>query len=116
MFDAGKLAFARIATDPWMVIALALIEPTDTLSLLAPVRVGTIVASDKVGLLDIVDAINLCLGKTARRNHLPMHIGDVPTTRAEASVLSRLTQYPPQTDFRHAIAKFIALFRECYRK
>ena len=74
MFDTGKLALARIATETWMVIALALIEPADTLSLLAPVRVGTIVASDKVGLLDIVDAINLAWGWKRRPPTIPYRL------------------------------------------
>lgn len=92
------------------------IEPGDSLSPVAPFRIVNIGNSDKVRLLDFVDAIEDCLGKTAVRNYMPMQMGDVPATWAEASLLLRLTGYRPQTDFREGIALFVAWFREYYGK
>ena len=88
----------------------------DSLSPVAPYRVVNIGNSDKVRLLDFVDAIEACLGKTAIRNYLPMQMGDVPATWADASLLQSLTGYRPQTDFRDGIARFVAWYRSYYNK
>ncbi|ALJ15646.1 UDP-glucuronate 5-epimerase [Sphingopyxis macrogoltabida] len=92
------------------------IEEGDSLSPVAPFRVVNIGNSDKVRLLDFVDAIEAELGIEAIRNYMPMQMGDVPATWADASLLQRLTGYRPQTDFRDGIARFVAWFRDYYRK
>jgi UDP-glucuronate 4-epimerase len=68
--------------------------------------------SDKVRLLDFVDAIEAELGIKAIRNYVPMQMGDVPATWADSSLLQRLTEYRPQTDFRDGIRHFVAWFRD----
>ncbi len=88
----------------------------DSLSPVAPFRVVNIGNSDKVRLLDFVDAIEDCLGKKAVRNYMPMQMGDVPATWADASLLKSLTGYQPATDFREGIAKFVTWFRDYYGK
>lgn len=88
----------------------------DSLSPVAPFRIVNIGNSDKVRLLDFVDAIEDCLGKKAIRNYMEMQPGDVPATWADATLLQRLTGYRPQTDFRDGIAKFVAWFRDYYGK
>lgn len=88
----------------------------DSLSPVAPFRIVNIGNSDKVRLLDFIDAIEDCLGKKAIRNYMPMQMGDVPATWADASLLQRLTGYRPQTDFRDGIARFVEWFREYYGK
>lgn len=92
------------------------IEPGDSLSPVAPFRIVNIGNSDKVRLLDFVDAIEACLGRKAVRNYMPMQMGDVPATWADASLLQRLTGYRPQTDVRDGIARFVAWFRDYYGK
>ena len=87
------------------------IPPGDSLSPVAPYRVVNIGNSDKVRLLDFVDAIEDELGIKAKRNYLPMQMGDVPATWADASLLQRLTGYRPNTDFRQGIAEFVAWYR-----
>lgn len=88
----------------------------DSLSPVAPFRIVNIGNSDKVRLLDFVDAIEDCLGKKAVRNYMPMQVGDVPATWADASLLQQLTGYRPRTDFREGIARFVEWFREYYNK
>ena len=90
--------------------------PNDSLSPAGPFRIVNIGNSDKVRLLDFVDAIEAELGMKAIRNYMPMQKGDVPATWADASLLQALTGYRPQTDFRDGIAKFVAWFRDYYRK
>lgn len=92
------------------------IEPGDSLSPAAPFRIVNIGNSDKVRLLDFIEAIETCLGKKAVRNYMEMQKGDVPATWADATLLQRLTDYRPQTDFRDGIARFVEWFREYYRK
>lgn len=88
----------------------------DSLSPAAPFRVVNIGNSDKVRLLDFVDAIEDALGKKAERNYMDMQKGDVPATWADAKLLQELTGYRPQTDFKDGIARFVAWFREYYGK
>jgi UDP-glucuronate 4-epimerase len=89
------------------------IVPTgDSLSPVAPYRVVNIGNSNKVKLLDFIDAIEDCLGQKAERNYMGMQIGDVPATWADADLLMKLTGYRPQTDFHDGIAKFVDWYRD----
>lgn len=88
----------------------------DSLSPVAPFRIVNIGNSEKVRLLDFIEAIEAELGLKAERNYMDMQTGDVPATWADATLLQRLTGYRPQTDFRDGIAKFVAWFRDYYRK
>ena len=88
----------------------------DSLSPAAPYRVVNIGNSDKVRLLDFIDAIEACLGKKATRNYMEMQKGDVPATWADATLLQELTGYRPQTHFKDGIAKFVAWYRDYYGK
>ena len=86
----------------------------DSQSPAAPYRVVNIGNSDKVRLLDFIDAIEAELGIEAIRNYMPMQPGDVPATWADASLLRTLTGYAPQTGFREGIAQFVAWHRDYY--
>ncbi len=88
----------------------------DSLSPNAPWRVVNIGNSDKVRLLDFVEVIEEVLGKKAIRNYMPMQMGDVPATWADAGLLQRLTGYKPQTNLRDGMEKFVAWYREYYGK
>lgn len=88
----------------------------DSLSPVAPFRVVNIGNSEKVRLLDFIEAIEDCLGQKALRNYMPMQMGDVPATWANASLLQTLTGYKPQTDFRDGIARFVDWYRSYYGK
>ena len=86
----------------------------DSLSPAAPYRVVNIGNSDKVKLLDFVDAIEDCVGRKAVRNYMPMQMGDVKATWANADLLRRLTGYAPKTDVRDGIAEFVSWYRNYY--
>jgi UDP-glucuronate 4-epimerase len=92
------------------------VSEVDSLSPVGPYRVVNIGNSEKIRLLDFIDAIEETLGKKAIRNYMPMQMGDVPATWADTSLLMELTGYRPQTDFRDGVAKFVAWFREYYGK
>ena len=87
----------------------------DSLSPVAPFRIVNIGNSDKVRLLDFIDAIEDILGKKAIRNYMEMQKGDVPATWADTTALQNLTDYRPQTDFKEGIRRFIEWFQGYYR-
>lgn len=86
----------------------------DSLSPVAPYRVINIGNSNKIKLLDFIEAIEENLGKKVVRNYLPMQKGDVPATWADTSLLNNLTDYAPQTNFKDGIDQFIKWYREYY--
>jgi UDP-glucuronate 4-epimerase len=88
----------------------------DSLSPVAPFRVVNIGNSNKVRLLDFVDAIEDELGQKAIRNYMPLQTGDVPATWANAELLQSLTGYRPNTDIKDGIRDFVTWFREYYDK
>ncbi|MGH1367096.1 MAG: GDP-mannose 4,6-dehydratase [Maritimibacter sp.] len=88
----------------------------DSLSAVAPYRVVNIGNSEKVRLLDFIDAIEETLGKKAIRNYMGMQKGDVQNSWADASLLRRLTGYQPETDFKVGIERFVGWFRDYYGK
>ena len=87
----------------------------DSLSPAAPFRVVNIGNSDKVRLLDFVEAIEDECGRKAIRSYLPMQKGDVPATWADAGLLQSLTGYRPNTDVRAGVRAFVTWYREHYR-
>lgn len=88
--------------------------PGDSLSPAAPFRVVNIGNSEKVRLMDFVDAIEAEIGKKAVRNYMPMQQGDVPATWADASLLHSLTGYRPETPVREGVARFVRWYRDYY--
>lgn len=92
------------------------IAPGDSLSPVAPFRVVNIGNSQKIRLMDFIEAIEAEIGKPAIRNYMDMQPGDVPATWADASLLQSLTGYQPQTGFQDGVAKFVDWFREYYDK
>ncbi|MBZ0123354.1 MAG: NAD-dependent epimerase/dehydratase family protein [Roseovarius sp.] len=84
----------------------------DSLSPAAPFRVVNIGNSEKVRLMDFVEAIETEIGRRAIRNMMPMQTGDVPATWADATLLQRLTGYRPRTPFREGVARFVRWYRD----
>lgn len=90
------------------------VSPNDNLSPVAPFRIVNIGNSEKVRLLDFIEAIEKELGKSAIRNYMPMQTGDVPATWADATLLNELTGYRPQTEFRDGVRAFVSWYRDYY--
>ena len=90
------------------------IAPYDSLSPAAPFRAVNIGNSDKVRLMDFVEAIEAECGREAVKNFMPMQKGDVPATWADATLLKQLTGYAPKTDVKEGIRQFVAWYRDYY--
>jgi UDP-glucuronate 4-epimerase len=84
----------------------------DSLSPVAPYRVVNIGNSDRVRLLDFIDAIEDALGQPAIRNYMPMQPGDVHATWADTRLLRGLTGFAPNTNFRDGVREFVDWYRD----
>ncbi|WP_106640679.1 NAD-dependent epimerase/dehydratase family protein [Allosphingosinicella vermicomposti] len=104
-----------IDTPPVRPVSAEEIEEGDSLSPVAPFRIVNIGNSDKVRLLDFIDAIEAEVGMPAARNYMPMQKGDVPATWANATLLKRLTGYAPHTNYREGVAKFVSWYRDYHK-
>ena len=86
----------------------------DSLSPVAPHRIVNIGNSDKIRLLDFIEAIEEELNKKAIRNYLPMQEGDVPATWADADLLFRLTKFKPNTSYKQGVKNFVNWYRDYF--
>ena len=86
----------------------------DSLSPVAPFRIVNIGNSEKIRLLDFIDAIEDELGIKAERNYMGMQTGDVPATHANTDLLQRLTGYVPSTPYQDGIREFVDWYCEYY--
>lgn len=92
-------------------------DPTfDSLSPVAPFRVVNVGGGQPVSLLDFIAAIEARLELTARRNYLPIQLGDVPSTFAAAALLEQLTGYKPSTRIEAGVAAFVDWYKAYYRR
>jgi UDP-glucuronate 4-epimerase len=92
------------------------ISDHDSLSPVAPFRIVNIGNSNKIKLIDFIDAIEESLGKKAIRNYMSMQKGDVIETWADASLLNKLTNYKPKTNYRDGINHFIKWYKKYYKE
>jgi UDP-glucuronate 4-epimerase len=103
-----------IDTPPSQDEEMEAIPKNDNRSSVAPFRVVNIGNSDKVRLLDFIEAVENELGIKAHRNMMPMQMGDVPATWANADLLHDLTGYKPETNYKEGVRKFIGWYKEYY--
>ncbi|MDC1176194.1 GDP-mannose 4,6-dehydratase [Candidatus Pelagibacter sp.] len=83
------------------------ISENDNLSPVAPFRVVNIGNSEKIKLIDFIDTIEESLNKKAIRNYMSMQKGDVTETWADCTLLQKLTNYKPKTNYKDGINNFV---------
>jgi UDP-glucuronate 4-epimerase len=81
----------------------------------APYRIYNIGNQRPVTLLEFIDVLERCLGRTAIKNFLPMQPGDVPDTAADVDALARDVGYRPCTELEVGVRHFVDWYREYYR-
>ena len=86
----------------------------DSLSPVAPFRILNIGNTQKIFLLDFINSLEKELGIKAIRNYMPMQKGDVKTTLSDTSLLKKLTNYNPKTNYKIGIKKFLKWYLEYY--
>jgi UDP-glucuronate 4-epimerase len=81
----------------------------------APYRLYNIGNNRPVELMHYIEVLEQCLGRKAERNLLPLQVGDVPDTWADAEDLVRDVGYRPSTPVEEGVEKFVAWYLEYYR-
>ena len=80
----------------------------------APHRLYNIGNSRYVELERYIEALETCLGRTARKNLLPPQPGDVPDTLADVDDLAREFHYRPSTPIEVGIRRFVDWYKQYY--
>ena len=80
----------------------------------APYRLYNIGNNRPVELMKYIELVELCLGKKAEKNMLPLQIGDVPATWANIDDLVRDVGYAPATPVEVGIERFVRWYLEYY--
>ena len=81
----------------------------------APYRLYNIGNNRPVELMRYIEVLENCLGRKAEKNLLPLQVGDVPDTWADAEDLVRDVGYRPSTPVETGVAKFVEWYLDYYR-
>jgi UDP-glucuronate 4-epimerase len=80
----------------------------------APFRVYNIGNNSPVRLTSFIDAIENSLGIVAKKNYLPMQLGDVQATHADSTNLVNDFNFNPSTPIQSGIDNFIDWYKSYY--
>lgn len=86
--------------------------PPDPSTGSAPYRIFNIGNHQPTELGYFIEVLERCLGKPARKNLLPIQMGDVPSTYADVTDLQKAVGFAPNTPIETGIAKFVEWYRE----
>lgn len=67
-----------------------------------------------VKLMDYIEMLEKCLGKTAKKEYLPMQPGDVYQTYADVSELMQDYGFKPDTSIEEGLSRFVDWYRAYY--
>jgi len=81
----------------------------------APYKIYNIGNNRPVELMHLIETLESCLGKKARKNMLPMQSGDVSATYADVDDLVRDVGFKPATPIEEGVARFVKWYREYHR-
>ena len=65
--------------------------------------------------MDYIEALERALGKTAKKEFLPLQPGDVPNTSADVKDLVKQFNYKPSITIEEGITNFISWYREYHK-
>ncbi|MCI5193801.1 MAG: NAD-dependent epimerase [Candidatus Electrothrix sp. AU1_5] len=91
-------------------------DTPDSATSYCPWRVYNIGNNAKQKLMRYIEVLEQCLGKTAKKNFMPMQPGDVPATYANVDDLVQEIDFKPQTTIEEGISKFVAWYRGYYER
>jgi UDP-glucuronate 4-epimerase len=81
----------------------------------APYRLYNIGNHTPVPLMDYIACIEKAVGKTAKKNFLPLQPGDVPATYADLTELKADIGFEPKTPIEDGVKRFVAWYRGHYQ-
>ncbi len=82
----------------------------------APYRLYNIGNNNPVELMYLIEVLEKKLGVTAQKNMLPIQPGDVPATYADVEALTADVGFKPATPIEVGVERFVAWYREFYKK
>jgi UDP-glucuronate 4-epimerase len=80
----------------------------------APYKLYNIGNNNPVRLMDMIETLERCLGKSAVKNFLPMQPGDVPATYADVDDLMADVGFKPETSIEEGLEMFASWYRTFY--
>jgi UDP-glucuronate 4-epimerase len=80
----------------------------------APYRVYNIGNNSPVELMDFIEAIEKSVGRTAKKNFLPLQLGDVPATWADVDDLVNDFGYAPSIRIEEGVDRFVRWYLEFF--
>lgn len=86
----------------------------DPSSSTAPYKIYNIGNNSPVKLMDFIEAIELRLGKKAKKNFLGLQAGDVPETYADVDDLYKNINFKPSTDIQTGVNHFTDWYLKYY--
>jgi UDP-glucuronate 4-epimerase len=81
----------------------------------APYRIYNIGNQQPVELMRYIVVLEQCLGRKARKNMLPLQLGDVPDTWADVEDLVTDVGYRPSTPVELGVRKFVDWYLDYYK-
>ena len=87
-------------------------ESPDSATSKAPWRVYNIGNNNPFDLMNYIETLENALGKTAKKEFLPLQPGDVPDTYADVKALVDQFYYKPSTTVEEGVAKFTSWYHE----
>ena len=87
-------------------------ESPDSATSKAPWRVYNIGNNNPIDLMYYIETLENALGKTAKKEFLPLQPGDVPDTYADVKALVDQFYYKPSTTVEEGVAKFTSWYHE----
>jgi Nucleoside-diphosphate-sugar epimerases len=90
-------------------------ENPDPATSAAPFKLYNIGNNNPVKLLNLIQVLEACLGKKAKKNFLPIQPGDVPATFADVENLIKDVDFKPITPIEEGVKKFVDWYQGYYR-
>ena len=81
-----------------------------------PYRIYNIGSNNPQPLMRYIEVLENCLGIKAKKNMIPMQLGDVKDTFADVSELIKDFGYRPSTSIEVGIEKFVQWYKKYYKK
>jgi UDP-glucuronate 4-epimerase len=90
-------------------------ENPDPATSVAPFKLYNIGNNNPVKLLNLIEVLEECLGKKAKKNFLPIQPGDVPATLADVENLIKDVNFKPTTPIEEGVKNFVGWYQEYFR-
>ena len=82
----------------------------------APFKIFNIGNSSPINLIEFINIIEEYLGLKAKKEFLPMQLGDLKATSAEINLLNNWVGFKPKTSIKEGLKNFIDWYINYYEK